>query len=203
MNIRKLAKTTTCFLPLLLLGLSACSALTRSDEPAMTTWWLVPYTGAARLETSGDKQPQPVVVHVSAIPGLDHDRILALTADSELKPYAGARWADHIPELMASLIGRSLQASGRFDLVAMGNQGPAERCDLTLEVREFFAGVAESGQTDRVTVAMDGFYQCGSDAAVAVQLESSLSVQDSRMKSVVAAFQRACNSLMKELLVQI
>lgn len=203
MNIRMPFKTVFFFLLMLLLGLSACSALTRSDEPAMTTWWLVPYMGDARLETTTDERPQPVLVHVSAIPGLDNDRILALTADSKLKPYTGARWADHIPELASSLIGRSLQASGRFELASVGNQGPSGRCDLKLEVREFFAGISESGQTDRVMVAMDGFYQCGDDAAIAIQIETSLDVQDSRMKSIVAAFQRSVNSVMKELLGQI
>ena len=201
MNIRISVKTAVVCL-MLMLTLSACSALTRSDEPAMTTWWLVPYTGAARLETNADNLPQLVLVHVSAIPGLDSDRILALTADAELKPYAGARWTDHIPELAASLIGRTLEASGRFELASVGSQGPAERCDLTLEVREFFAFTGASGQTDRVMVAMDGFYQCGSDAAVHIQLKRSVNVTDSRMKTVVAAYQRACDEVMKELLGQ-
>ncbi len=203
MNTRITVKNiATCLLPLLLLMLSACSAFTRSDEPPMTTWWLVPYAGAAVPEKAAAKQ-RPVLVRVTAIPGLDNDRILALTEDSELKPYAGARWVDHVPELVTSLIERTLEASGRFELAKAGHPGPAERCNLTLEVREFFAGINASDQTDRVTVAMFGSYQCGFDAAVPIQLKRSINVSDSRMKSVVAAFQFACNEVMRELLGQI
>lgn len=203
MNLRIPVKLLILVLAFLVLSLCACGALTRSDEPAITTWWLAPYTVGADSATNVDGQPQPVMVRVSAIPGLDNDRILALTADSELKPYAGARWADHLPELAGSLIGRSLQASGRFELVSMGNHGPSKRCNLTLEVRQFFARISASGQTDRVTVEMNGFYQCGADVIIPIQVESSLNVQDSRMNSIVAAFQQAFDNVLKELLREI
>lgn len=204
MNISKSARAVViCLLPMTLLIVGACGALTRSDEPAMTTWWLVPYAGAATVDPNDIGQRRPVLVRVTAIPGLDNDRILALTADSELKPYAGARWADNIPDLAASLIGRSLAGSGRFELARPGQAGTAGRCELTLEVQAFFAGIQDSGQTDRVSVALAGDFQCGSDTAIPIRLESSLKVPDSRMKSVVATFQRACDSVMKDLLGQI
>src|SRR5210317_936070 len=85
---------------------TACSGLTKSDNPVVTTWWLKPYTGVT--QATAPETLLPVNLTVTAIPGLDSDQVLTLSGGAELKPYAGARWADHIPELLTSLIGRSL-----------------------------------------------------------------------------------------------
>ena len=65
---------------LAILASTGCSGLTSSDKPALTTWWLTPYSGTARL--AGDPKKVFVSLSVKAIPGLDTDRILALTSDA-------------------------------------------------------------------------------------------------------------------------
>ena len=45
---------------------------------------------------------------VSAVPGLDTDRVLALSTDARLNQYANARWPDHLPEVLTSVMKRSL-----------------------------------------------------------------------------------------------
>jgi ABC-type uncharacterized transport system auxiliary subunit len=186
---------------LLLLCLSACGGLTRSDKPAVTTWWLVPYTGVAQVSAAAPSVP--VSVSVTVVPGLDNDRILTLTSDSELKPYLAARWVENLPELASSLISRSLEATGRFEVIPPGGRSSVRKCELQLELREFFSSLDSSGQSSDVRVAFEGRYQCASNEAVQLHLKASLPVRDSRMKSIVAAFQQAMDMSMSQMLVQL
>lgn len=186
---------------LVIVCLGACSVLSTGDKPAVTSWWLVPYPGMAQVSPAG--QPVPVSVQVTAVPGLDTDRILTLTSDSELKPYLSARWVENLPELTGSLIGRSLEASGRFEVVASAGPPFSYKCELRLELRKFFSNLDSSGQTTRVEVAFAGQYQCGSSSPVEVRLNTSLAVHDSRMKNIVATFQKAMDSVTKDLLDQL
>jgi ABC-type uncharacterized transport system auxiliary subunit len=181
--------------------LTACSGLTQSDRPAVTTWWLKPYDSMTSTPVT-----EPVVavdLNVTVVPGLDSDQILALSGDAELKPYAGARWAEHLPELFSSLIGRSLQASGRFEVPAdRAGRGPGV-CDLQLELREFFAELGTDGRTTGIRAAIAGRYQCGIAAPVPVGSNVAISISEERMSVIVAAFQRATDQMTREILDQI
>jgi ABC-type uncharacterized transport system auxiliary subunit len=185
---------SSCLLP-------ACSNLTRSDKPAVTTWWLKPYTGP--VAASIPDTPVPVTLSVTAVPGLDSDQILTLSADAELKPYAGGRWAEHLPELITSLVGRSLEASGRFEVESeWGGAGP-EHCDLQLQLTEFFAGLDPDGSSAVVHVAVNGHLYCGSAAPVAFAADASVPVTGNRMTVVVAAFQQALDRVTRDVLEKI
>ena len=181
--------------------LAACSSLTKSDNPVVTTWWLKPYTGMTQ-EIAPDKV-LPLNLTVTAVPGLDSDQILTLSGESALKPYAGARWADHAPELLASLIGRSLEASGRFEVLPARAGGSSGDCDLQLEVREFFADLSAGGSTTAVRVAFNGRFQCESEAPVFIQSSTSMAVGDERMSVIVATFQQAIDRVMQDILDKI
>ena len=171
---------------------------TKSDNPVVTTWWLKPYTGMT--QAIAPDSVLPLKLAVTAVPGLDSDQILTLSTEAELKPYAGARWADHAPELLASLIGRSLEASGRFEVLPARAGGGSGSCDLQLEVREFFADLSEGGNTTAVRVALNGRFQCESGAPVYIQSSASMAVGDERMSVIVAAFQQALDRVMQDIL---
>lgn len=188
-------------LMMLMLFVSACSGLTRSDKPATKTWWLKPYT--ATTQTLTTDQVLLVAVSVTVVPGLDTDRILTLSNTAELNQYAGARWADNLPELLASLVSRTLEASGRFEVVSDRAGTSSEDCGLQLESREFFAQLSPSGQTTRVRVAIDGSYQCESAEAVSITAHVSVPVHGDRMSEIVAAFQQAMDSAMEDMLGQL
>ena len=64
--------------------LTACSSLTQSDKPVVTTWWLEPYADVAQV--SDTDSLIPVRMSVSTIPGLDSKQILNLSHDAALKP---------------------------------------------------------------------------------------------------------------------
>lgn len=179
----------------------ACGGLTQSDKPAVTSWWLEPYT--AMTQTAPTEPASPVIVSISAVPGLDTDRVLALSADAEIKPYSAARWVDSLPELTESLVSRTLEASGRFEPVTGRARSASRPCDLQLELREFYATLDSGGQTSRVHVAFNGNYQCESGQSLPIQLKSSLPVGDNRMSAIVATFQRAMDDSMQGLLQEL
>ena len=197
--VMTISRIGTVFLLLTIsLMINACSGLTQSDKPAVTSWWLQPYTGSALVETAAS--PVSIEVSVEAIPGLDTDQILALGDDAQLRPYMASRWVDYLPELFDSLITRSLEASDRFEVLSGRSNDGSDQCKLHLELQEFFARMNPSGQTVGVHVAMKGYFQCDSGVSKPLHLQSSESVDDQRMQSIVAAFQRATNTVMLELL---
>jgi len=179
-------------------SLGACSGLTESDKPAERSWWLTPYSG--ELQPASPDSVSSIVVSVSVVPGLDTDRILALSDQSELKPYSGARWVENLPELATSLVSRSLESTGRFKLVSERARADSRPCDLQLEIREFYANLDSSGTTSSVQISIIGRSQCESETALPIQLKASVPVHDERMSVIVAAFQRAVDEVMKDLL---
>ena len=191
-------KTLVLYLLFITICLGACGGLTQSEKPAVTSWWLEPLTGEAQTENR--QLVASISVSVAVVPGLDTDQILTLSDDSELKPYAGARWVDNLPELTTSLVSRTLEASGSFEVVAERARAEHKRCDLRLELREFFASLDTTGQTRSVQIAIHGSYQCVSETLIPVQINASVPVRDNRMRTIVAAFQQAMNNTMRDLL---
>jgi len=188
-------------LSLLMLSIGACSGLTQSDKPAVKRWWLEPYVVAAPANPADPLVP--VALSVTVIPGLDSDRILTLSDDAELSQFAAARWVDHLPELVNSLIGRSLQATGQFEVVSERPASSAEVCHLELELREFFADIGSSGGVSGVRVAVNGSFECESSEPVVFHSTASVSVADERMNVIVAAFQQAMDRVTQEIIEKI
>jgi ABC-type uncharacterized transport system auxiliary subunit len=189
------------FLLLLVLVGGACGGLTQSDKPATVKWWLNPFTGTA--VTAPASPLVAVELSVTAVPGLDTDRILALSDDAALKPFIGASWVDYVPELVDSLVGRSLEASGRFKVATAGTSRGTESCKVQLEIRKFFAELDASGQANAVQVALSGSFQCGSGESSPLRLSATVAANDQRMKVIVAAFQSALDKVMKDMLAQL
>lgn len=181
---------------LVLIGLvllTACSGLTTSDKPASRTWLLIPLEQS--VNTRSFEAVTTVDVSVVAVPGLDTDKILTLSGDAELNEFAGARWVDHTPELLESLIGRSMQGSGAYNMLSSQAD-----CDLDLEVQEFFAYTASSGSVSEVRMVLDGLYSCRPDEAKAIHLDAVIPIYEEKMSSIVAAFQAGVDELMNDLL---
>lgn len=186
---------------ILVLLTNACGGLTHSDKPAITKWWLNPYVATAKANPA-----DPVVavaLSFTVVPGLDTDRILTLSGDAELGQFAAARWVDNLPELLDSLLERSLQATGRFEVTTDHAAARTGGCHLQLELREFFAETGPSGKTSGVRVAINGRFQCGSAATVHIQSNAAVAVGDERMHVIVAAFQQATDRMIQEILNKI
>lgn len=188
---------TLCLL-VVILTLSACSGLTRSDKPPVKTWWLVPYVEAAPIIRT--EKTKLLETSVTVVPGLDTNRILTLSGDAVLNRYSGARWAEHLPELLGSLTTRTLESSGHFEVVSARVSGERETCNLQLEIQEFFANLGPVGQTTGVSIVARGRFDCDAEASVLIRLSASVPVREQRMSAIIAAFQQAVDVIMKDLL---
>jgi hypothetical protein len=179
MNIR--IALIGAFLPALLL--QACSGILTSDQAAKQYYLLEPLTGPGSGAVAGR---QPLDVAVTAVPGLDTDRILAL---------------GHLPEVLTSVLRRSLEAAGGYDTRAtMGQSGDGWR--LHLEARQFYGKQDTAGATRSVVVELAGWLEC-SDQNYPVTLNASGVVGEQRLSVVVAAHQAGLDSATRDLLEQI
>jgi ABC-type uncharacterized transport system auxiliary subunit len=184
------------FLPALLL--QACSGILTSEQAAKQYYLLVPLTGPGSGAAAGR---QPLDVAVTAVPGLDTDRILALGADARLNRYSNARWPDHLPEVLTSVLRRSLEAAGGYDTRAtMGQSGDGWR--LHLEARQFYGKQDTAGATRSVVVELAGWLEC-SNQNYPVNLNASGAVSEQRLSVVVAAHQAGLDSATRDLLEQV
>ena len=178
--------------------LAGCAGLTQSNKPATKTWWLKPYVD---VKSESVQVPASLLtVSVKVVPGLDSERILTLSYDSELSQFTAARWTDNLPEMVTSLVSRTLEESGRFEMLPDQAGGKPDSCKLQLEVREFFAELNSSEQVTGVRVAMSGGYYCKTSGSVMLEMGASVKVHDERMSVIVAAFQQALDEVMKEML---
>lgn len=189
------------YLSVVMLFTGACSGLTQSDKPAISTWWLEPYVATSQLVSTDP--PVPVALSITVVPGLDTDRILTLSDDAELGQFASARWADHLPELLESLVERSLQATGRFAIVSESVATRPGNCLLELEFREFFAELGPGGITSGVRIATHGRFQCGSATPLVIQSSVTKPVTGERMNIIVAAFQQAMDQMTQDAIEKI
>lgn len=179
----------------------ACTGLTKSDKPALSKWWLEPYVSEGQA-LPVDK-PDRLAVLITVVPGLDTDRILTLSENAELGQFASARWVAHVPELVTSLLERSLEATGRFVIVSESEATRPGNCLLELELRKFFADIGPGEITTAVSVSAHGVYQCGSAAPLDIRSDVSTPVADERMTVIVAAFQRAMDQVTRDVINEI
>lgn len=184
---------------LLVLLLGACGGLNRSDKPASSTWWLEPYIGPG--PDSPVEQVVRLELSVTVVPGLDSHRILTLSDKAEVNKFSSARWAESLPELFESLVSRSLEASGQYQIVSQGQE--SEDCRLDLELQEFFAKLDPVGKTVSVQVAVSGRYQCDDSRSEIVQMDVVIPVREDRMSEVIVAFQASIDSVMQSLIDQL
>lgn len=185
---------------LLFLLLAGCGNILTSPQPVRHHYLLSPYQAAA---THADQQAAPeLTLSLKAIPGLDTDRILALGTDARLNHYANARWPDHLPEVLASVIRRSLEATGRYAAVRAAEPGATEDWTLNLEVREFYGIQDASGATAAVRVALAGTLSCGG-ATHALSLSEATPVAEERLAAVVAAHQSGLDGVTRQLIGQL
>ena len=180
--------------------ISACSGLLTSDIPAKQIYLLEPLSTPAAVPT--DDTLGSLNLTVSAVPGLDTDYIQALNPDSRLNRYANARWADHLPEVINSVLRRSLLSSGQFKSVSAGSRATADDWTLILEIQQFYGIQNSAGSTTKVTAEFESLLQCNGNKH-RIPLLSSIPVHEERLSVVVSAHQQALNNLTQQLVDQV
>jgi ABC-type uncharacterized transport system auxiliary subunit len=180
--------------------LAACSGVMDSKQPARQYYMLTPYSGVA--EAGSPAQGPELSINVSAVPGLDTDRVLALRNDARLNQYANARWPDHLPEVLTSVMKRSLMATGRFSAVEESTRASGDGWLLALEVQQFYGIRNAAGDTSAVRVEMAGSIECNGIHGT-FTLSDSNQVADQRLSAVVASHQQGLDDVTRQLLEQI
>ena len=170
--------------------LYGCGGMLTSDEPPEHVYWLE----AATLQF-GDVPPESLpelIVVLNTIPGLDTDRILVKGPGARMNHYAGARWPDHLPEVMTATVRLSLESSGRFSRVSSRSQVKGDEWLLELELREFFAVAITADSPPQIHVQLAGHLNCGF-GDTAISATTTVPAQENKLSKIVAAFQSATN----------
>ncbi len=170
-------------------SLGGCGGMLTSDQPPERMYWLE--AANLRLGAAPTESRPALIVVVDAVPGLDTDRVLVMEAGARLNHYAGARWTDHLPEVLTATVRLSLESSGRFSRVSSGPRINSNAWLLQLELREFFA-VATAGTPPQVHVQLAGHLNCGV-ASTSISATARTRAQENALSSIVAAFQDATN----------
>ncbi len=190
---RPVSALLTCLAALF--ALAGCTPILESSQPATSTWWLEP-TQVDRASIAGE--PRPLALSVAVVPGLDSDRILTLDPDARLDHIAGAHWADHLPELVTSLVTRSLEGAPRFPVISRHDYRRDGECRLSLEVRQFQVMLDAGNISRSVAVDIAGLYHCD-DKRQVLALSATAPVTANRLPEIVRAFQTAVDDSMRQL----
>lgn len=185
---------------ILLLLTQGCSGILTSDQPARLTYLLTPL--AAPSSTAATADAVDLALNVTAIPGLDTDQILALGRDARLQQYSNARWPDHLPEVLTSVLQRSLESAGPFAPVRSADRATTDGWMLQLEVREFFGIRDVGGDTSLVRVALAGSVSCGGERHP-LSLHDANPVAMQSLASVVAAHQAGLDGVTRDLIERV
>jgi len=182
------------------LFLTACSGVMDSAQPARQVYLLMPLAGSAAA--AANPTGPSLVLSLTSVPGLDTDQIQALSTDAQLTRYANARWPDHLPEVLSSVMQRSLAASGRFSSVQLASGARDDHWMLRLEVEKFYGLRDSAGATTRVVTELSGSIRCDGKSH-SFTLSDSVPVDGQRLALVVAAHQQGLNAATTQLLKEI
>jgi len=119
-----------------------------------------------------------------------------------LNQYANARWPDHLPEVLTSVMKRSLASTGQFSVIEASDRKVGGGWLVKLEVQRFYGLQNASGDTSSVVIQMSASIECkGMNRSYT--LTDSNPVADQRLSAVVAAHQRGLDEITRRLLEKI
>lgn len=194
---------TKLMIPVLVVALSliaACSGVLDSAQPARQYYMLMPLAGSS--SASFDENAAVLSMSLGAVPGLDSDWVQALGTDATLTRYANARWPDSLPDVLTSVIQRSLASTGQFAAVTQSKTAGEGGWKLQLEVQKFYGLQSTEGVTSSVAVEISGSIECA-DKRQAFTLSDTVTVGGQRLSSVVAAHQQGLNNVTQQLITTI
>ena len=185
-------------------ALTACSGVFESklEAPQAYVLRLPPATAPAAAANAGSV----LLLRPQAGPGLDSDRIALLRSDQRFDFYAASRWAAPAPDLIESVMLDALRATGAFSAVFDDAAPYAPVYNLRCGLRRFESDYTSErggagGRAPTVHVALDCTLGRRRDRELLASFTaqgSSVAGED-RLNEVVAAFEAATATAMKEL----
>lgn len=170
---------------------TGCSGVLESKKPARQVYLLQP--PASATTSTPTQAPAALVMSVDAIPGMDTDRIMVLGRDAQLMPVANARWADYLPEVVGSLVRRTLAETAVFGPVREGSVARPGEWLLRMELQALYGVQDSAGNTDSVKFSLEGQLTCnGSQHVIRIRETSSAAAVD--IATLASAHQRVLNA---------
>ncbi len=119
----------------------------------------------------------------------------------QIEYFAGARWTEQAPRLVQTLLVESFENSNK--IVAVGRMAIGLRSDFNLksELREFQAEYGKEGEppTIRVRVNTKLIQQAKRQIIASRTFESLIQAEDTSMRAIVGAFDRALGKVIKKI----
>jgi len=180
-------------LMLLLTGLSACSGMLQSRQPATVTYVLRPTVAATTTALSATPLESLQVLDVVASAGFDTDAIILTDlANRKLDVFAASRWPDRLPRVLETHIQDALRARGVPVVHDAAAPFPA-RHTVRVTVRRFDAEYRTPSAVPVCRVAFDVVVAERDSRRVlaAFSVDQAVNAEANRMGPVVAAFEKA------------
>ena len=172
-------------------ALAGCSAV--MPTPSADTYDL---SAPATTAPPQGRALQVLVAEPAADRALDTDRIVVRPSATEIAYFSGAQWADRLPRLVQSRLVDVLQASGRFRAAGRPGQGLAIDRQVVTEIRAF----DYEASAKRVVIALSvKLMDDRSGRVIAAEAFRAEEPSGDDAKSAVAAFDRAQNRLLPEI----
>ncbi|MDP1627068.1 ABC-type transport auxiliary lipoprotein family protein [Parvibaculum sp.] len=200
-KLARFALLSAAFAPL-----GACALADVASGPAPSLYVLT--APAVELPaTARATQAQLVVEEFSAPAAIDTGRIVFQPSPNEIKYYAGARWSDRAPSMIASLLVETLTDTGRFPAVI--GPGNRVRADLALvgDIRTFAAYKPESAGfgegVAKVRVVLFVRLVNVRDRSIVAAREFSAEAQSTGigMEGIVGGYDAALDTVLSEIAV--
>ncbi len=189
---------------LALAPLGGCALANVASEPPPSLYVL---TAAAPVvpEGAAAAAAQVVVEPFTAPAAIDTTRIVFQPSPNEIKYYAGARWSDRAPRMIAALTVETLHRTGRFPAAIGAGSGARMDLALTGDIRQFAAmRSAAQGFGAATTEAHVVFFVRllrASDRAIVASREFTATVPSAsgKMTDIVAAYDAALGQVLAEI----
>ncbi|MEL6215760.1 MAG: hypothetical protein AAFQ99_08800 [Pseudomonadota bacterium] len=176
----------TALVALVSFSLVACGGLLTSDAPPKQVFWLMPVdTGA-----SADPNGQTLAITITAAPGLDTDRWLALEPTQELRAYSSAYWPDNAPDFLESILRQTFARTGQWDAVHLAEHAYKASVRLDLVLEEHLVVLVSREVRTRVS----GQITCG-ETSLAMGISLSMPVATDSLSDIAEVHQQLSDRL--------
>ncbi|WP_232897415.1 ABC-type transport auxiliary lipoprotein family protein [Pontibaca salina] len=179
-------------------SLSGCSALSTLNTAAtpLNTYDLLPVTGTTPGRRSGRTL---LVARPDAAAAIATDRVMIKPAPLSITYLPDARWPDELPDLMQSLLIRSIAGTGRLGYVGPGEGGPVPDLALLTRLDAFQAEVTGDALSVTIDVTLTVLRDRDQRVIASRVWRQSAPAADDSAAAIVAAFQTVLNGLLPDM----
>ncbi len=143
-----------------------------------------------------------VLVELPRTPkALRNNRIAVVQGEQGIAYTAGARWAAPVPQIMAELLGDSLLATGRLNVVAP-QEGVHPAFGMMAEIRHFeivYDNGDEAAPLGRVTIRAKLINRRSRTLIAQKQFNATVRARENQLSAIAAAIDEAAHSAGREL----